>query len=110
MVNSITPVELAAMVAAQPGVDLVDVRDPEEWITGHVPGARLIPLAELRSDPEAHLVRGKPIVFICAKGVRGLQAAKLADRFGYEPIYNLEGGTKAWTTAGFALARTALAA
>jgi rhodanese-related sulfurtransferase len=110
MIREITPVELAALVKSTPDLDLVDVRDPEEWITGHVPGARLIPLAELRSDPEAYLVRGKPVVFICAKGVRGLQAAKLADRFGYEPVYNLEGGTKGWAQAGFELVHTSLAA
>lgn len=98
------------MIAEQPGIDLVDVRDPEEWITGHVAGARLVPLAELRGDPEQHLVRGSTIVFMCAKGVRGLQAAKLAERFGYEPIYNLEGGVKEWARAGFALAHTPLAA
>ncbi|HEX4449894.1 MAG TPA: rhodanese-like domain-containing protein [Kofleriaceae bacterium] len=111
MITTITPAELAAMVAAAPGtLDIVDVRDPEEWITGHVPGARLIPLAELRSDPDAHLDRAKPVVFVCSKGVRSLQASKLADRFGYEPIYNLDGGTKGWASAGFELAHTALAA
>jgi rhodanese-related sulfurtransferase len=111
MITTITPAELAAMVAAAPGtLDIVDVRDPEEWITGHVPGARLIPLAELRSDPDAYLDRAKPVVFVCSKGVRSLQASKLADRFGYEPIYNLESGTKGWASAGYELAHTTLAA
>jgi rhodanese-related sulfurtransferase len=110
MVLSVTPAELAALIKEQPAIDLVDVRDPEEWIGGHIPGARLIPLAELRADPETHLARGKPIVFVCAKGVRGLQAAKLADRFGYEPVYNLDGGVKEWVRAGFPLAPSTLAA
>jgi rhodanese-related sulfurtransferase len=102
VVISLTPAELAALQASQP-VDLVDVRDPEEWIGGHIAGARLVPLAELREDPDASLVHGKPLVFVCAKGVRGMQAAKLAERFGYEPVYNLDGGTKGWQAAGLPL-------
>ena len=103
MVISLTPAELQALQAAQPALDLVDVRDPEEWVGGHIAGARLVPLAELRADPDASLSRGKPIVFVCAKGVRGMQAAKLAERFGYEPVYNLDGGTKGWQGAGLPL-------
>jgi rhodanese-related sulfurtransferase len=111
MVTTVTPDELAALVPATPGLDLVDVRDPEEWITnGHIAGARLVPLAALRADPEQHLVRGKPVVFICASGVRSLQAAKLADRFGYESIYNLDGGTKGWVASGRPMVRSSLAA
>jgi rhodanese-related sulfurtransferase len=43
------------------------------------------------------------LVFICAKGVRSLAAAKLADRFGYDRVYNLEGGTKEWARSGLDL-------
>jgi rhodanese-related sulfurtransferase len=110
MIQTVTPAELAELVKSTPELDVVDVRDPEEWITGHVPAARLIPLAALRADPEQYLVRGRPVAFVCSKGVRSLQAAKLADRFGYEPIFNLDGGTKGWVAAGFPLAHTSLAA
>lgn len=111
MVTTVTPDELAVLIKDTPGLDLVDVRDPEEWITtGHIKDARLVPLAALRADPEQHLVRGKPVVFICASGVRSLQAAKLADRFGYEPIYSLDGGTKAWIASGRPMVPGSLAA
>ena len=100
MVHPITPAELADLVSRQ-AVDLVDVRDQNEWDEGHIDGARLVPLAQLRADPEAALARGATIVFICAKGVRSLSAAKLAERFGYEQIYNLEGGTKEWARLGY---------
>lgn len=99
MVLTATPTELAALKST-PDIDLIDVRDLGEWETGHIPGARLVPLDQFRADPEAALVRGKTLVFICAKGVRSLAAAKLAERFGYERIYNLEGGTKAWAAEG----------
>jgi adenylyltransferase/sulfurtransferase len=99
MIATVTPAELAALRSNE-DVDLVDVRELAEWDTGHIAGARLVPLAVLRADPEAALVRGRSIVFICAKGVRSLAAAKLAERFGYDRLYNLEGGTKAWGAEG----------
>jgi rhodanese-related sulfurtransferase len=102
MVHAVTPSELAEL-ATIPGVDLVDVRDRDEWEAGHIGGARLVPLEQLRADPDAALARGTTIVFICAKGVRSMQAAKLAERFGYEHVYNLDGGTKEWARVGLPL-------
>ncbi|HTR50683.1 MAG TPA: rhodanese-like domain-containing protein [Kofleriaceae bacterium] len=103
MVLTVTPTELVDLIATQT-VDLIDVRNPDEWDTGHIPGARLVPLDQFRADPDAALARGVVTVFVCAKGVRSMQAAKLAERFGYERLYNLEGGTKAWASVGLALA------
>lgn len=102
MVQTVTAADLAELVSDQV-VDLVDVRDPEEWHAGHIPGARLVPLEQLRADPDAALAHGVATVFICAKGVRSLQAAKLADRFGYQRVYHLEGGTKEWARSGKSL-------
>jgi rhodanese-related sulfurtransferase len=99
MVHAITPTDLAQLVATT-DVDLIDVREQSEWDAGHIEGARLVPLAQFRADPDAVLVRGRTIVFICAKGVRSMTAAKLAERFGYENLYNLEGGTKEWARVG----------
>ncbi len=103
MVHTVTPAELAELFVNGP-VDLIDVRDQSEWDTGHLVDARLVPLEQLRADPDAVLVHGTTIVFVCAKGVRSMQAAKLAERFGYENVYNLEGGTKEWARLGFPLA------
>ena len=102
MIATVTPPELARLVHAE-SVDLIDVREPHEWETGYIAGSRLVPLPKFRENPEAYLQRDKPIVFICAKGVRSMAAAKLAERFGYDRLYNLEGGTKAWTAVGLAL-------
>jgi rhodanese-related sulfurtransferase/transcriptional regulator with XRE-family HTH domain len=81
------------------GVDVVDVREPHEWATGHVPGARLVPLAQLRANLEAaHL--GSRVLFVCEKGGRSLQAAQLAEARGIAEVYSLDGGTSAWRAAG----------
>lgn len=100
MVETITSPELATMVDA----DLVDVRDEREWVAGHVPGSRNIPLETLRADPDAFLSKDRAIVFICQRGVRSLTAAKLAERLGYPKVYNLDGGTAAWIKAGMSVA------
>jgi len=97
----------AAALLAQLDVDVVDVRDDREWNAGHLPGARHIPLEQLRADPEAYLAH-KPILFVCARGVRSLTAAKLAERMGYSQVYNLDGGTAAWSKAGLPLAVDAI--
>jgi rhodanese-related sulfurtransferase len=83
-------------------VDVVDVRDTQEWSDGHIPGARLLPLDDLRADPAKTLPRPN-IVFVCAKGLRSLTAAKLADRLGIGQVYSLDGGISNWTREGLQL-------
>lgn len=74
-------------------IELIDVRDMDEWEAGHIDGVRHVPLELFRADPEAVLVGDTTFVFVCATGVR-MQAAKLSERFGYDRVYSLEGGTK----------------
>jgi rhodanese-related sulfurtransferase/rubrerythrin len=81
---------------------LLDVRQPTEYETSRIPGATLIPLTELphsldRLDPQ------KPVVVYCAVGGRSRAAAQLLAGQGFEAVYNLKGGIKAWqgiTAAG----------
>lgn len=98
MVRTLTPREAETLTTAG-GVDVVDVREHDEYLAGHIPGARLVPLADLRADPRAH-VRGDRVLFVCARGSRSLTAAKLAEQAGVPEIYSLDGGTKAWEGAG----------
>jgi rhodanese-related sulfurtransferase len=109
MVQTIDATALADLIAAGQ-VDVIDVRDVAEFHSGHVPGARNIVLETLREDPETYLTRGSTIVFVCKKGVRSLAAAKLAERFGYDPVYNLDGGVTEWSRVGMPLVETRVAA
>lgn len=84
-------------------LDVIDIREENEWAAGHVPGARVVPFETLRDNPDAFLTKDRPVLFICAKGVRSLAMAKLADRLGYAKIYNLDGGTNGWAKAGLQL-------
>lgn len=84
---------------------LVDVRQPEEYRDGHIPGAFLLPLPELQQDP-ARLPEGGELIFYCRSGARSMAAATLASdtiKAG-RPVHNLTGGITAWhgkTLAGF---------
>ena len=103
MIHSLSPQEARALIA-QGSVDVVDVREPGEWSRGHLPGARLIPLDRLRSNPKVALPRDG-IIFVCAAGVRSQTAAKLAEATGLHDLYNLSGGTRSWVSAGLPLVR-----
>lgn len=80
-------------------LDLVDVREPAEWATGHVPGARHLPLGQLRASLAASLPNDH-VAFICAKGGRSAAAAQLAEQAGKQHVYSVKGGTEAWIAAG----------
>ena len=92
------PREAEALIEAG-DIDIVDVREPSEWARGHIPGARLVPLAQLRADPDAAKL-GSKVIFVCASGGRSLTAAKLADARGIADVISLDGGTSGWLVVG----------
>ena len=77
----------------------VDVREPAEWQTGHIAGARLVPLSQLRVDPKGALPRDN-IVFVCAKGGRSATASAIAEEIGKTHVQSMTGGMDAWQKAG----------
>jgi len=87
-------------------VEVIDVRDPHEWLNGHIEVARHVPLTRLRTGAKSYLNRDN-VIFVCAAGVRSNMAAQLAAAAGLSQVYNLAGGTKAWTQAGNSLVRPA---
>ena len=92
-------VSLAAFAAAQSdGAIIVDVREPGEYVGGHVPGATLVPMGQLSSRLR-ELPKGKPIYLICASGNRSLSMTNFLMRAGYD-AYSVAGGTGAWARAG----------
>ncbi|MGH8971003.1 MAG: rhodanese-like domain-containing protein [Actinomycetes bacterium] len=82
---------------------VIDVREPEEFVTGHVPGARLVPLATV---PQATpgLPSDQPVYVICQSGQRSAYAAQYLVQRGLDAC-NVEGGTGDWMAAGFAVER-----
>ena len=80
------------------GAVVLDVRNPDEYEAGHVPGAKLIPLPQLGARRD-EIPEGDPIYVICATGVRSLTAAKAMVQAGYRAV-SVAGGTKGWIEQG----------
>ena len=83
---------------------LVDVREPEEWVRGHVPGAVHIPM---NSIPErfGEIPLDKPVVVVCAHGQRSMMVSQYLLGIGFPEVYNLEEGTHGWMMRRFPLDR-----
>jgi sulfur-carrier protein adenylyltransferase/sulfurtransferase len=77
---------------------LIDVREPDEYMEGHIPGARLMPLSELESRvDELKQLEGRRLVFYCRSGGRSGRASAWAAQVLRLPfVYNLSGGFMAW--------------
>jgi len=106
-VESVDADKAARLINSAPAQDLniVDVRQPKEYERGHIPGARLVPLPELDNRMN-ELDRGKPTLVYCAVGGRSRVAAQMLSGRGYQPVYNLKGGFKAWNGEAAAGPRT----
>jgi rhodanese-related sulfurtransferase len=81
-------------------VAVIDVRESPEYNAGHVPEARLIPVASIFARRD-ELPRDKDVVFVCAVGQRSALACEMAAAAGLTRLFNLEGGTEAWIKAGY---------
>jgi rhodanese-related sulfurtransferase len=73
---------------------VIDVRQPQEFDQGHIAGAKLIPLGELRKRMK-DLPQGREIVCVCASGSRSRSAAKMLAKEGYA-VFDMQGGMQAW--------------
>src|SRR5262249_17749379 len=85
---------------ARPSVAVVvDVREPEEFANGHVPGAVNLPQADLATRLN-EVPRDRPVFVICQSGFRSLRAAQFLSQCGIAGVASVKGGTAAWRAAG----------
>jgi rhodanese-related sulfurtransferase len=101
MVVNVTPRQAWELIE-KGEVTVVDVRDAHEWDRGHIPGALLVPLAQVRANPRKHLPAGR-VLFVCAGGVRSQTAARIAQDHGIADVLSVIGGTTSWIKAGLPL-------
>jgi sulfur dioxygenase len=87
-----------------PAVQILDVREPEEFDgpLGHIPGAILIPLGEL-AERARELARDRPIVAVCRAGSRSAQATVILREAGFTEVANLAGGMLRWRAEGHSI-------
>lgn len=86
------------------GAALVDVRERHEWKAGHAPQAIHLPLADLADKAAQRLPRDRPVVVVCASGMRSRTGAKQLRSLGFDAT-SLAGGMPAWQGAGGAARR-----
>lgn len=104
--RTITPRQLYELAESGETVEVIDVRTPPEYRSGHLPMARSQPLSSL--DPKAIVSArgnaGGPLYVVCRSGHRSKQACAAFAAAGYgDRVVNVQGGTTAWQKAGLPL-------
>jgi rhodanese-related sulfurtransferase len=97
--RELSPKEAAEYLKSTPGVQLVDVRQPDEHKEARLAKAKLIPLGTLQARVH-ELDKQKPLLFYCASGGRSGQALLFAEQQGFTQAKHVRGGIYAWADAG----------
>jgi adenylyltransferase/sulfurtransferase len=101
-IDEISTIEAHERLEASDGSIFVDVREPDEWEEGHVPGAVYTGRGRLEQRIEG-LVPDKstPLLVYCSAGSRSAFAAKVLEELGYLNVVNVAGGFSEWKRNGF---------
>ena len=98
--QTILPAEFQKL-SSRPKVLLLDVRTPEEFTRGHLPGAVNLNFYDPAfREKLKNLVSTQPVLVYCAVGGRSAKAAQMLQDLRLPQVYNLSGGYTAWTKAG----------
>jgi rhodanese-related sulfurtransferase len=110
-VPQISVSELKELIASRPDLQVVDVRRPGEYESGHAPRAATAPLSNLNETlPSLKLDPTKLTAVICAGGYRSSAATSIMQPQGFTNLLNVTGGTSAWIKAGYEVEMPAQAA
>ena len=101
-VEQIDVEELERRIRQGTAGQLIDVRRPAEYQSGHIAQARALPLNHL-AESVGNLSKGEPVTAICAGGFRSSVAASLLEKGGFPRVTNVVGGMSAWTNSNFAV-------
>ena len=101
-IEEISTIEAQERLASAGAPLFVDVREPDEWEEGHIPGAVYVPRGRLESRIEGLIPdKNRPLVVYCSVGARSAFATKVLTEMGYEDVVNLAGGFADWKRNGF---------
>lgn len=91
------------------GAHVIDVRQPDEWDRGHIPGAVLVPLNGIYAFgaalKELDLPEDADVIFTCAVGQRSAAASEIALLIGLKKVYNLANGMHGWVSRRYPVER-----
>ena len=99
-IREIPPKDVKAMLDNKDDVVFLDVREPNEWNLGRIPGAVHLPRGNLESKVEGMIDRSKKVVVYCARANRSALAALTLKQMGYEDVASMSGGFQTWPDVG----------
>src|SRR4026209_1167011 len=99
-IKEVTPAEAMQMREQDPSIVYLDVREPNEWNLGRIPGSLVIARGNLESRVEATIPREKKIIIYCARGNRSALAGDTMQQMGYEDVASMSEGFGGWVDAG----------
>ena len=99
-IREITPRDVQSLMEKGDKAVYLDVREPNEWNLGRLPGAMHIPRGTLETKVEQMIPRDARIVCYCAGGNRSALAADTLQQMGYTNVESMSGGWRDWVAAG----------
>jgi rhodanese-related sulfurtransferase len=93
----ITPEEVKSKLDAGESFTLLDVREPWEFETARIAGAKLMPMGEVPSRSNQELDPDDHVVVICHHGVRSMNVTAWLRQQGFEKVQSMRGGMDAWS-------------
>jgi phage shock protein E len=98
---TISSAELAAQIKSGTAPLILDVRTPDEYRSGHIPGSVNIPIDQLPARlAEIRIAKADEVVVHCEVGGRAAKAEAILARAGYGQVVDLDGHMKAWRESG----------
>ncbi len=99
-IREMSSADVKALLDSKEDVVYLDVREPNEWNLGRIPGAVHLPRGNLESKLEGLVDRSRKIVVYCARGNRSALAALTMKQMGYDNVTSMSGGFQAWPDMG----------
>jgi len=99
-IPQVGPGELQSRLGAGEQIVVIDVREPDEFAKGKIPGAYTIPRGVLEMQVDGRLPLDTTVVLYCGAGARSALACRSLAEMGYDKVENLEGGWGAWVRLG----------
>ncbi len=104
--GGISPLEATLLMNREDAVT-IDVREDQEWATGHIPNARHIAQGQLEKRiQELEKFKSRPLIVCCQSGSRSSSVCSALKKHGFEKVHNLAGGIGAWKEAGLPVTTT----
>jgi rhodanese-related sulfurtransferase len=99
-VPEVAPAALQSRLSGGEQIVVIDVREPDEFARGKIPGAYTIPRGVLEMQVDGRLPLESTIVLYCGGGARSALACKSLADMGYDKVENLQGGWQSWVNSG----------